>query len=448
MAGLEALFSDEACAEALCDEQFLAGMARFEGALARACATAGLIPATDADQIFLACERARFDGPQLARAARAAGALAIPFVKALTQQVESVSPSAARHVHFGATSQDVQDTALVLCVRQAAWRIEGLVVSLGDAAAILAKAHARTPCAARTLLQPALPVPFGWKAAVWLAMLARSLSGFRSAASQACTLQFGGAGGTLSAFGPQAAQVEQALAAQLALPVPSTPWHSARDNLARLGAEAAILAGVAAKVARDVSLLMQPEIGEVAEPAAGGSSSMPHKRNPAGSLLALEAAQRAPGLASTLMVQLSPEHERGIGQWQSQWLTLRELLGASASAVASMASVLQGLRVNSAAMLANLERSNGLVYSERIAIRLARSAGKKAAHAWTEELCARATSEGRRLQQVMEDDPRVRAAIPQSEMPGLFDPCGGDAGAQSMIVRALAEWDRARTTSG
>jgi 3-carboxy-cis,cis-muconate cycloisomerase len=326
-------------------------MARFEGALALACA-----PAPHAETIARVCRSARFDAAGLAREGRE-GTLAIPFVKALTAQVAAQSPEAARHVHAGATSQDVIDTAVVLCLKPACARIDELAVRLGDAAASLARRHARTPAAARTLLQPALPVTFGWKAAVWLSMLARSLAGLRGAAAGALVLQFGGPSGTLSSFGERGPAAVSALAKELALPASLVPWHSARDRFARLGAELAILAGVAGKVGRDVSLLMQPEVGEAAEPAKpgrGGSSSMAHKRNPVLSMLALEAAQRAPGLAATLLAQLTPEHERGLGQWQSQWFTLRELVLCASSAAAAMAEALGGLEIDEAAMRRNL----------------------------------------------------------------------------------------------
>ena len=331
-------------------------MARFEGALARAGARHGLLPANHAEVISRVCASARFDAVALAREGRT-GTLAIPFVKQLTAQVAAVSQDAARHVHAGATSQDAIDTAAVLCLRPACARLLELTARLGDTAADLARRHARTPTMARTLLQPALPVPFGWKAAVWLSMLARCRSALRAAADGACVLQFGGPSGTLSAFGEQAGKVMLALAEELELPASPVPWHSARDRFARLGAELAILAGAAGKIGRDVALLMQQEVGEAAEAAApgrGGSSSMPHKRNPALSMLALEAAQRAPGLAATLLAQLTPEHERGLGQWQSQWFTLRELVCAAASGAAAMAEALADLEVDEPAMQANL----------------------------------------------------------------------------------------------
>jgi 3-carboxy-cis,cis-muconate cycloisomerase len=414
-------------------------MARFEGALAMAASRAGLIPAAQAEVIQKTCARASFDAKRLVQAARRAGTLAIPFVKQLTEQVAEASPDAARHVHFGGTSQDVIDTATALCLKPACERLAELVVQLGDALAALARRYGTTPMAGRTLLQPAAPVPFGWKAAVWLSMLGRSYPRFRAAAASACVLQFGGASGTLSAFGDKGDEVASALAKELGLSRTVT-WHSARDGFARLGAEMAILAGAAAKIARDVALLMQPEIGEASEVDAGGSSALPHKRNPTGCVFALEAASRAPALAATLLAQLTPEHERGLGQWQSQWLTLRELACAAASALAAMVEVVKGLRVSPHAMQANLERSQGLVFSEAVSLRLAKTLGKAAAHALTGKLCARALAENKPLLEVMRGDTEVARAIPAAELASLFDPKNCFGSAAAMIDRVLADW--------
>jgi 3-carboxy-cis,cis-muconate cycloisomerase len=431
------VFWDEACAESLSDEKLLAAMARFEAALAYACAATGLAPGKSAKVIAEVSGRAKFDAAQLARDARIAGALTIPFVKRLTEQVAARSAEAARYVHLGATSQDVIDTAVVLCLAPATARVLSQSRKLGDAAAALARRHARTPIAARTLLQPAVPVSFGWKAAGWLAMLARSHARFAAVAREARVLQFGGAGGTLSAYGDKGGAVAAALAAELKLERPPIPWHSARDGFARLGSEAAILCGAAGKIARDVSLLMQPEVGEVAEPIGkgrGGSSAMPHKRNPVASLAALEAAQRAPALAATLLAQLAPEHERGLGQWQSQWLTLRDLLSGTAGALAAMAEALQGLKVDAKAMRANLERSRGLVYSESVAFALSKKLGKAAAHKLTEELCATAVKEGKTLLEVL------KAGSVVKDPKRLFNPESSFGDSQQMIERALALW--------
>ena len=248
----------------------------------------------------------------------------------------------------------------------------------------------------------------------------------------------------LGARGPD---VLNALAKELALPASLVPWHSARDRFARLGAELAILAGVAGKIGRDVALLMQPEVGEAAEPAKagrGGSSSMAHKRNPVLSMLALDAAQRAPGLAATLLAQLTPEHERGLGQWQSQWFTVRELACAAASGAAAMAEVLEGLEVDAAAMRRNLEATRGLVFSEAVAVRLARTLGKAAAHQLTEKLCAQALREGKALADVLRADPQAARAIPAQELADLFDAEKAFGSAPAMIARTLAEWKAVR----
>jgi 3-carboxy-cis,cis-muconate cycloisomerase len=443
MSALQLQFWDEACARELSDGKLLAAMARFEGALAKASVGAGLVPAAAAETIARVAATATFDADAIGKAARRSATIAIPFVRSLTEQVAAVSADAARYVHFGATSQDVVDTAVVLCLGPASQRLLELSKRLGDAAAGLAQRHARTPMVARTLLQPAVPITFGWKAAVWLAGATRAHVGFAAAVAGARSLQFGGAGGTLSSFGAHGEAIAAALADDLGLARASIPWHSQRDGFARLGAETAALAGVAAKVARDVALLMQPEIGEVAEPSGagrGGSSAMPHKRNPVACVAALEAAQRAPHLAAVLLAQLSPEHERGLGQWQGQWFTLRDLLCSTAGALAAMVEALEGLQVDERAMRANLERSGGLVYSESVAVQLAHALGKQAAHALTERLCETAVHERKPLADVLRADPQAGKALDAAALEKLFDPQNCLGSAPLMIERALADW--------
>jgi 3-carboxy-cis,cis-muconate cycloisomerase len=272
---------------------------------------------------------------------------------------------------------------------------------------------------------------------MWLAPLARSLPHYREAASEAAALQFGGATGTLSALGEHGDAVASALSAELGLRKAVT-WHSARDGFARLGAETAILAGIAAKIAGDVALAMQPEVGELAEPSApgrGGSSAMPHKRNPAACLLALEAGRRVPGLASTLLNALQGEHERGIGQWQSQFITFRELACAAASALAAMAEVVKGLQVNEDAMLGNLERTNGLVFSEALSVRLSR--------ADADRLVEQAVRERRHLRDVIAASGKLSAA----QVDRLFDWKQSYGAAPAMIQQVLAAWTSARRSA-
>jgi 3-carboxy-cis,cis-muconate cycloisomerase len=446
MSPLQNAFWDDTCARELSDENLLAAMARFEGALAKASVAAGLVPAAAAETIAKVAAQARFDADAIGAAARISATIAIPFVKSLTEQVAAASAEAARYVHFGATSQDVVDTGVALCLTPASERLLGLSKRVGNAAAALARRYARTPMVARTLLQPAIPISFGWKAAVWLAGIARAHAGFSAATSAACRLQFGGAGGTLSSFGEHGEAIAGALAAELGLARAPISWHSLRDGFARLGAETAILAGTTGKIARDISLLMQPEVGELAEPSGagrGGSSAMPHKRNPVACVAALEAAQRAPHLGAVLLAQLSPEHERGLGQWQGQWFTLRDLLCSTAGALAAMADALEGLQVDERAMRENLERSGGLAYSENVALHLARTLGKQGAHALTEKLCETAVRERKTLAEVLRSDPQAGKALDAGTLDRLFDPQSCLGSAPEMIERALAEWTAA-----
>lgn len=272
---------------------------------------------------------------------------------------------------------------------------------------------------------------------MWLAPLARSLPHYRRAAREAATLQFGGATGTLSSLGDKGEAIAAAMARELGLSKAVT-WHSSRDAFARLGAETAILAGITAKIAGDISLAMQAEVAELGEPAApgrGGSSAMPHKRNPAASLLALEAGRRAPGLASTLLNQLQAEHERGIGQWQSQFITLRELVRAGASALASMVEVVSGLQVSEQAMRENLDRTQGLVFSEALSLRLSR--------ADADRLVEQAVREKKHLRDVVAASGRLSAA----EVADLFDATKSYGAAPAMIERVLADWTSSRESA-
>jgi 3-carboxy-cis,cis-muconate cycloisomerase len=278
-------------------------------------------------------------------------------------------------------------------------------------------------------------------------MLSRAYGEFRRSVDEARVVQFGGPAGTLSAYGTAGPQIAAELARELGLRSATISWHSARDRFARVGAASALLAAAAARIGKDVSLLMQPEIGEAMEPAAsgrGGSSSMPHKRNPAGCLLAIEAAQRAPGLVATLFNQLVPEHERGLGQWQTQWFTLRALLGAAGSALAAMAEVSEGLEVHADAMQRNLNASGGLVYSEAVAVRLAASLGKAQAHAMVEKLCVEAVRSRRDLQEVLSADETVTRSISKGDLAELFCPQSSFGAAPAMMEGVLRDWQLAR----
>ena len=440
---LRSMFASAGIADCFSDTALLEAMLAFERALARAQARCDVIPHTAADGIEAAATSMRFDAEALARQARRAGTLAIPFVKQLTAHVAAHDDEAARYVHWAATSQDVQDSALALQLRKATARLVDDLDRTGDAAARLADAHRATPMAARTLLQVASPVPFGWKAAVWLDALTRARASLVRAAREAAVLQFGGASGVRSALGDRGDDVASALSQLLDLPLPDVAWHGVRDRIARLGAELGIVCGVLGKVAGDVALLMQPEVAEAFEPTGagrGGSSALPHKRNPVGSMLAREAGWRAPALVSTLMVEIAGEHERGLGQWQSQFWTLGELYDAAGSAAASMVEVLEGLTIDADAMRRNLDALRGFVYAEGVSMALAASLGKAAAHARVEALCRECDIAGTTLREALDADPELAALLPQARRDELFAPERQFGSAATMIDRALAAW--------
>lgn len=334
-------------------------MLDVEAALARAQAAEGLVPVSAASAIAAACVAGRYELDALAAASGRAGSVAIPLIDALRAEVARGHPEAAAHVHAGSTSQDVVDTALALATRASLRALDGQLALLVEALCALAEAHDATPVLARTLLQPAAVTSFGLKCVNWAAPLARSRERLREAAARGLALQLGGAVGTLAALGERGPAVARRMAAELGLALPPAPWHTQRDDWVRLGLEAGVLTASFGKVATDLALMAQAEVGEIAEPSVPGrgrSSAMPHKRNPVSAMLALAAAERAPAHAATLLATLGrQQHERGLGSWQAEcaeWPAL--FMGAHAAALA-LAEALVGLRVDAPRMRANIE---------------------------------------------------------------------------------------------
>jgi len=373
----DALVSSPEVEEAFSDAALLAAMLRFEVALASAEARVGIIPESVAAALASITPEA-FDVDDIARKARASATPAIPFVETLTAAVAAKDRDAANFVHRGATSQDVTDTALVLCLRQARKPLEGSHQRIDAALRRLSNDHADTVMLARTLLQPAPPTTFGLKAAGWLGSVARAHQALSDAFDRACVLQFGGASGTLAALESNGLAVAEHLALELDLPLPEAPWHAHRDRFASLVACCGVYAGAIAKVARDIALLMQAEVAEVSEPG-GGSSTMPHKRNPAGCVSALAAASRLPGLVATYLSGMAQEHERGAGGLQAEWATIVTTLTSTCAAAAALASVTGNLRVDSARMRRAIDDTRGAVFAERAMMRLAPALGRDAA---------------------------------------------------------------------
>jgi 3-carboxy-cis,cis-muconate cycloisomerase len=434
-----------AAMRAVCDDAAtLQHMLDFEAALARAEAATGVIPASAVAAIAAACRSDKFDLAELAEAATRSGNIAIPLVKMLTARVAKVDADAARYVHWGATSQDVIDTATMLGLRAA---IDVLLGDLDRAIkgfAGLAKKHRDTAVVARTWLQHALPMPFGLKLAEYAAALQRSKLRLVRLRSEALALQFGGAAGTLAALGENGLKIADALARELNLPLPDAPWHTHRDRIAEVASVLAILAGSCGKIARDVSLLMQTDVAEAFEPAGegrGGSSTMPHKRNPVASAIALSAATMAPNLAATIFAAQVQDHERSAGPWHAEWPTLPMLLLITSGGLAAIVDIAEGLEVDSARMRQNLDATHGLIMAEAVTFALAETLGKSDAHHLVEAATKRAVAEKRHLRDVLSEDAKVAAQLSPDKIAKLFEPMSYQGVAQTLIDRLLASLD-------
>ena len=400
-----AMFVPDAIRDAVSERAWIAAMLDFEAALAAAEADLGLIPAGAAEAIAAACRPERFDPGTIANAARATANPAAPLVAALTDAVEG---DAAGHVHRGATSQDAMDTASALVARGALRLIDAELAGVAAACAALAARHRATQMPARTLLQQALPTTFGLKAAGWLDAVVDARRRLRQVP---LAVELGGAAGTMASLGSDGLKVLERIAARLELAEPPLPWHAARMRVAELGTTLALAAGALEKIARDVTLLAQTEVGEVTEPAGpgrGGSSTLPHKRNPVGSVLAIACALRVRGEAAILLEAMPAEHERAAGAWQAEWQALSAALAYTGGAAAAMREVLEGLEVRPQRMKENLEMTGGLVLAEAISSALSERLGRHEGHALMEAAARRAADADRPLREELLGDGRAR----------------------------------------
>jgi 3-carboxy-cis,cis-muconate cycloisomerase len=434
-----------AAMRAICDDAAcLQNMLDFEAALARAEAATGVIPASAPGPIERACKVSSFDLAALAEAATRSSNLAIPLVKALTAEVAKADADAARYVHWGATSQDMIDTAAMLTLRAA---IDALLHDLDRAIAGfagLARQHRHTAVVARTWLQHALPMPFGLKLAEYAAALHRARARLQRLRGDGLALQFGGAAGTLAALGDEGLLVAKKLAQELKLPLPLAPWHSHRDRIAEAASVFAILAGTCGKIARDVQLMMQTDVAEAFEPAGegrGGSSTMPHKRNPVAAAAALAAATMAPNLAATIFAAQVGDHERSAGPWHAEWPTLPTLLLVTSGALAAIVDIAEGLEVDAARMRVNLDATGGLIMAEAVTMALAKKIGKSEAHRLVETASKKAVAEKKHLRDVLTGDPGISAHLSADKLAKLFEPTAYQGISQTLIDRLLASLD-------
>ena len=422
------------------DRARLQRMLDFEVALVRALAALGMVPALATDKVSEAAKIEKYDLAKLGEEAARAGDIAIPLVKALSDEVAKTDQAAARFVHWGASNQDLIDTVQVLELRAG---IDVLLTDLGkaiDAFTALAGRHRRTASLGRTTLQHALPLPFGLKVAGYAAALARSRDRLRRLRKEALVLQFGGRVGTLASLGERGLQVTERLAALLDLPAPEAPWLGHSDRLAEVAAALAIMTGSCGKIGRDIALMMQTEVAEVFEPAARASdipSAMPHKRIPALAATALSAATIAPNLLATIVASQVQEHERGVAGWQTQWQTFPALLLTSSSAILAIATIAQGLEVDPERMRSNLDVTLGLIVGEALVNSLSTKLSREASEIIVEEASRKAIAEKRHLSIVLPEDPRVTAHMTPGELARLFELMNYQGSAQTFIERIV-----------
>jgi 3-carboxy-cis,cis-muconate cycloisomerase len=422
---IESLATTEPLAEVFSDSSVLQAMLDFEIALARAEARVGIVPKSAADRIAAVAHASEFDVHALSRSMFRAGTPSIPVAKALTEKVRAREPEAAGWVHWGATSQDVADTALVLLLKRARTILAGDLQRLEKALITLSGQHKATVMLGRTLIQASPPVTFGLKVAGWLGAVSRGSKRLESAFDEALVLQFGGASGTLASLADKGTVVARALAEELGLSCPEAPWHTQRDRLASLVCCCGVLTGSLGKIARDISLLMQNEVAEVAEPGGegrGGSSTMPHKRNPIACSLTLAAAQRLPGLVASFLSAMVQEHERAAGGWQSEWPTVASIVQSTGVAAASMAEVGEGLTVHAERMRQNIENTKGLIFAERVMMLLAAELGRDAAHKLLEDTIQKSIAQNKDLSTLLAELPEVSSRLNRSMLDQLEIP--------------------------
>jgi 3-carboxy-cis,cis-muconate cycloisomerase len=402
---IESLATTDALAELFSDVSIVQAMLDCEAALARAAGRAGVIPENAAEAIAAISQAGSIDVAALVRGARASGTPVPALVRALTEKVAAIDPASARFVHWGATSQDVSDTALVIVLTRALPVVRRDHIRIEAALRGLAETHASTVMLGRTLLQPAVPITFGLKAAGWYAAVDRSWTRLEQAWAETAVLQLGGAAGTRAALGPHAGAVATVLARELGLR-PAPPWHTDRDRLGALLAGCGLYTAALGKVARDIALLMQAEIGELREPG-GGSSTMPQKRNPAGCAVVLAAATRIPGLVSAFLTGMVQEHERSVGGLHAEWPSAAGVIQSTGGAAASLASVLEGLSVDTARMRHNIEATDGVIYAERAVMLLAPRLGRDVAERLVASALERVRESGSTFGEVLRAQPEA-----------------------------------------
>ena len=416
------------------ERQSLERMLRFEAELAQAQAACGIIPQQAADIIQACCRIEFLDIEKLKLEIRLGGNAAIPLVQQLTRIVKNNDVEASRYVHVGATSQDVIDTATMLEIQEWMQWFDAKLNELAQVLFELTKQYRSTIMMGRTLLQQAKPMTFGLKTATWLEAILRSKRRLKGMDILGLQLQ-GAVGSGNSAIQKE---VQQKMAQSLGFPLAHS-WHSNRDNFAEWASFLGILSGSLGKMAKDISLLMQTELGEVMEGAAdgkGGSSTMPHKRNPVTCAAILANATRTPALVSTLLSAMPQEQERSAGLWHAEWETLVNLVELCAGSMDKTIDLMKGLEVNEERMLANVGMTHGLIFAENVSLALTPAYGKLQAHELVEKACKQSIKQGKSLQEVL-----ATMDLPIADLDQLFVPENSIGNSLSIIDEILQSYE-------
>jgi 3-carboxy-cis,cis-muconate cycloisomerase len=420
------------------DRALLQRMLDVEAALARVQARLGIIPTVSAEAITAAATVDRLSLEEIGASTRIVGYPVVALVRALGR---AAGGDASRYVHWGATTQDILDTALVLQIRQGIDIIEADLAAIGRALAAAARRHRGDVMAGRTHLQHALPITFGYKCAVWLAPLLDHLERLGETRRRVLRVQFGGAVGTLASLGAEKGRaVTVGLAAELDLAAPDAPWHVSRDGLVEIACMLGLICGSLAKIATDVILLMQTEIAELFEPheaGRGGSSTMPQKRNPIASEYVLAATRGVHALVPLMLGAMVQDHERATGPWQSEMLALPQIFVLTAGAVAHARAIAEGMTVDVKRMRRNLDATGGLVLAEAVMMALAERIGRNAAHDLVHHASDAALAGPRPLADVLAEDPAVARHLDEAELRRLLDPALYVGEAMAVVDRVV-----------
>jgi 3-carboxy-cis,cis-muconate cycloisomerase len=432
------IFSTEAMRRIFSDESRMQYYLAIEAALARAEAGLGIIPAEAAAEICRHCDVAQFDMGELKRQTERIGYPVLPVVQ---QLVGLCARGLGEWCHWGATTQDITDTATVLQIRDALALVEQDLAALSDSLAALARRYRDTPMAGRSNLQQAVPITFGFKAAVLLAGIERHRARLRELRPRILVGEFGGAAGTLASLGKDGLKVQSALMAELGLGMPEIAWHTMRDRIAEVGCFLGLVTGTLGKIATDVKLMMQTEVEEVFEPFAegrGSSSTMPQKRNPISCNYITACISMVRQQVAALLDAMVEDHERATGPWQIEWIAVPEIFLLSAGALSHARVLVAGLEVDPKRMRANLDLTRGMIVSEAVMMGLGPYLGRQRAHDLVYDICRKALTGGGGFLDLLAAEPEIARHLDRAQLLKLVDPANYLGLAGEMVDRVLA----------